>query len=80
VQQPVIQLGTAIDGDIFPGGALNCGEKIKPCAHFFAISSIKTVDISKGILAGHAALALVAAVTSGAVHRVFTVAGKGYLS
>jgi hypothetical protein len=36
VQQPVVQLGTAIHGDSFSGGALNRAQKL---SHAFGISS-----------------------------------------
>jgi hypothetical protein len=63
VQQPVIQPGTAIDGDIFSGGTLDCGQKIKPGSHFNAIPYRKSADISKGILTAHRTQPPVAAVT-----------------
>jgi hypothetical protein len=64
VQQPVIQLGTAIDGDIFPGRALDGGQKIKPGSHFHVVPFIKTSDMSKGILANDLAQPRVAHVTA----------------
>ena len=58
------------DGDIFPGRALDGGQKIKPGSHFHVVPFIKTSDISKGILTNDLLQPPVAAVTRDASSRL----------
>ena len=41
MQQPVIQLGTAIHGKILSGGVLNCCQKILHVPHSLSVPRIK---------------------------------------